>query len=100
MADGAFEWDDLGSWTALERHLKKDPNGNCIVGTALQIDASANIVFDARTKTKTPIALLGICNAIIVFTDDAVLMANKDRAQEIKQLVALLSQRAKTCKLI
>ncbi len=100
MADGAFEWDDLGSWTALERHLKKDPNGNCIVGTALQIDASANIVFDARTKTKTPIALLGICNAIIVFTDDAVLMANKDRAQEIKQLVALLSQSAKTSKLI
>jgi mannose-1-phosphate guanylyltransferase len=27
VADGAFEWDDLGSWTALGRHLKADPEG-------------------------------------------------------------------------
>ena len=31
VADGAFEWDDLGSWTALGRHLKADPEGNCAV---------------------------------------------------------------------
>jgi len=31
VADGAFAWDDLGSWTALARHIKPDPEGNCAV---------------------------------------------------------------------
>ncbi len=100
MADGAFDWDDLGSWPALERHLQKDDFGNCIVGTALHLDSSGNIVFDNRTKNKTPIALLGICNAIIVATDDAIMIADKGKAQEIKKLVGMLADSSKTSKLL
>ena len=36
VADGAFEWDDLGSWSALGRHLKADPEGNCAVADFVQ----------------------------------------------------------------
>src|SRR5690242_17135028 len=50
VADGTFEWDDLGSWTALGRHLKADPEGNCAVGDILHVDGARNIIFDARSK--------------------------------------------------
>src|SRR5438105_10928603 len=71
VADGLFEWDDLGSWTALGRHLKKDPEGNSAVAEFIHVDAARNIIFDARTKTKTPIAVVGLRDSILVQTDDA-----------------------------
>ena len=40
-ADGAFEWDDLGSWTALARHIKADAEGNCAVADFIHVDARA-----------------------------------------------------------
>src|SRR6267154_6152762 len=58
VADGAFEWDDLGSWNALGRHLKADPEGNCAVADFVHVDAARNIIFDARTKNRTPIAVV------------------------------------------
>ena len=90
VADGAFRWDDLGAWTALARHLKGDRSGNCAVGEMISVDAARNIVFDARTKNKTVIALVGIKDSIIVQTDDALMVAHKDEAQKIKELVKVL----------
>src|SRR5213594_4275747 len=60
VADGTFEWDDLGSWTALARHLKADPEGNCAVADFIHVDAARNIIYDARTRTRTPIAIVGL----------------------------------------
>ena len=58
VADGAFEWDDLGSWTALGRHLKPDAEGNCAVADFIHVDGARNIVFDARSRgRRTPIAI-------------------------------------------
>ena len=64
VADGAFEWDDLGSWTALARHLKADPEGNCAVADFIHVDAARNIIYDARTKNRTPIAVVGLRDSI------------------------------------
>src|SRR5580698_1961849 len=91
VADGAFEWDDLGSWTALARHLKSDPEGNCAVADFIHVDAARNIIFDARTKNRTPIAVVGLRDSILVQTDDATLLAHKRQAQKIKELVAKLA---------
>jgi mannose-1-phosphate guanylyltransferase len=91
VADGSFDWDDLGSWTALARHLKPDAEGNCAVGDFIHVDAARNIVFDARTKNRTPIAIVGLRDSIIVQTDDATLVAHKSQAQKIKELVAKLA---------
>ena len=91
VADGAFAWDDLGSWTALGRHLKPDAEGNCAMADLVHVDAARNIVYDARTKNRTPIALVGIRDSIIVQTDDATLVAHKSQAQKIKELVAKLA---------
>src|SRR5580698_3678479 len=99
-ADGAFEWDDLGSWTALGRHLKADAEGNCAMADFLHVDGARNIIFDARTKNRTPIAVVGLRDSILVQTDDAVLLAHKSQAQKVKELVKKLSQDPKYRKLV
>ncbi|HOX02482.1 MAG TPA: sugar phosphate nucleotidyltransferase [Candidatus Paceibacterota bacterium] len=91
VAEGAFGWDDLGSWTALARHLKADEAGNCAVGDLVHVDAERNLIFDARTRNRTPIAVVGLRDAIIVQTDDALLAAHKSQAQKVKELVARLA---------
>lgn len=92
VADGSFRWDDLGSWPALARHVKSDRAGNCAIGDLVQVDAVGNIVFDARTKGRTPIALVGVKDAIVVHTDDALMIADKSEAQKIKDLVKALGK--------
>jgi mannose-1-phosphate guanylyltransferase len=93
VAEGAFSWDDLGSWTALARHLKADPDGNCAVADFIHVDAARNIIFDARTPARrTPIAVVGLRDAILVQTDDATLLAHKSQAQKVKELVRKLAE--------
>jgi mannose-1-phosphate guanylyltransferase len=101
VADGAFAWDDLGSWTALGRHLKADAEGNCAVADFVHVDGARNIIFDARTKNRrTPIAVVGLRDSILVQTDDAVLVAHKHGAQKVKELVKKLSEHPKLKQLI
>src|ERR1051325_8157491 len=100
VADGAFEWDDLGSWNALSRHLKADPEGNCAVADFIHVDAARNIIFDARTKGRTPIAVVGLRDSILVQTDDAVLLAHKSQSQKVKELVKKLGESAQLKKLV
>jgi len=93
VADGTFEWDDLGSWNALARHLKPDAEGNCAVGDLIHVDAARNIIFDARTKgRRAPIAVVGLRDSILVQTDDATLLAHKSQSQKVKDLVKKLAE--------
>lgn len=91
VADGSFVWDDLGSWTALARHIKADPEGNCAMADFIHVDAARNVVYDARVKNRTPIAIVGLRDSIIVQTDDATLVAHKSQAQKVKELVSKLA---------
>jgi mannose-1-phosphate guanylyltransferase len=101
VADGAFSWDDLGSWTALARHLKADPQGNCAVADFIHLDAARNIIFDARTPARHAlIAVVGLRDAILVQTDDATLLAHKSQAQKVKELVRKLAENPKLKKLV
>ncbi len=100
VAEGAFSWDDLGSWTALARHLKADPDGNCAVADFIHQDAACNIIFDARTRARrAPIAVVGMRDAILVQTDDATLLVGKSQAQTVKELVKKLAENPKWKKL-
>jgi D-psicose/D-tagatose/L-ribulose 3-epimerase len=75
-ADGAFEWDDLGSWSALARHIKADAEGNCAVGDFIHVDAARNIIYDARSKDRrTPIAVVGLREAGKIAADAGVTLA-------------------------
>jgi len=101
VADGAFEWDDFGSWTALGRHLKADPEGNCAVADFIHVDGARNIIFDARSKDRrTPIAVVGLRDSILVQTDDATLLAHKSQSQKVKELVKRLADDPKLKKLV
>ncbi|HEV2454663.1 MAG TPA: sugar phosphate nucleotidyltransferase [Verrucomicrobiae bacterium] len=100
VADGTLEWDDLGAWPALARHLKADAEGNCAVADFLHVDGARNIIYDARTKNRTPIAVVGLRDSILVQTDDAVLLAHKSQAQKVKELVRKLGEDPKLKKLV
>ncbi len=91
-ADCDFAWDDLGAWPALARHLPSDSEGNVAVGELAHVDAARNLVYDARSPARrTPVTLVGVREAIVVLTDDAVLVANKNQAQKIRELVRKLA---------
>jgi len=100
VADGAFAWDDLGSWTAMARHIKPDAEGNCALADFIHVDAARNVIYDARVKNRTPIAIVGLRDSILVQTDDATLVAHKSQAQKVKELVAKLAASKEYKKLV
>jgi mannose-1-phosphate guanylyltransferase len=81
-------WNDVGSWNAVYELLPRQPGGNATVSDALFHDASGNYV-DARGKL---VALLGVKDLIVVDTPDALLIADRHRAQEVGRLVKSLEQ--------
>jgi len=81
-------WDDVGSWTALDRINDKDNDGNVIKGNILNI-ATKNCIIESDGKL---IATLGIEDLIVVDTEDVTLICTKDKAQEIKSLLKALRE--------
>lgn len=79
-----FGWDDVGSWTALERIEEPDENGNIIKGNILSVDTKKCIIQGGNQKL---LALLGLENLIVVDTEDVTLICSKDKAQDIKMLL-------------
>lgn len=82
-----FDWDDVGSWTALQGHLPKDKNGNVYQGKVICENAANNILISSSDHC---VALFGVNNLIVVHTEDATLVCPKEKAQEIKQLLKQL----------
>jgi len=81
-------WSDIGSWSALWEVNPKDADGNAVHGDVLT-DASRNSLVHAGHRL---VATLGIDDLVIVETKDAVLVAHKDRVQEVKRLVERLRE--------
>lgn len=82
-------WNDVGSWNAVYELLPRDAQGNAAVSDTLLENSSGNYV-DARGKL---VALLGVKDLVVVDTPDALLIAARDRAQEVGNLVKALEQR-------
>ena len=78
-------WNDVGSWSALWDVAARDADGNACRGDVIAID-SRNSYAHARRL----VALVGVDDLIVVETDDAVLVAHKDRVQQVKEVVAQL----------
>lgn len=76
-------WSDLGSWPAVWSVLEQDDDGNAGRGDVL-IEASANSYVHAEHRL---VSLLGVNDLVVVETADAVLVAHKDKAQDVKTLV-------------
>ena len=78
-----YDWDDVGTWTALPSHLPKDAAGNTVRGTVRVLDAKNNIALGNGRA----IALVGVQDLVVVETADAVLVCHRDAVQEIKKLM-------------
>jgi mannose-1-phosphate guanylyltransferase len=89
-AAGKFEWDDLGSHPAYGKHLPSDRSGNHSQDDAVYVDASGNIVCDARGK-KSLTALVGVHDMVVVHTDDATLISSKNNPDKLKELLRMFS---------
>ncbi len=81
--EAAFDWDDIGSWTAVAKYLTQDPQGNAANTPLTAINSNNNIVF---SKEKKHVALLGVRNLIVVQTEDAILICNRNEAEKVKKL--------------
>ncbi|MCP4393816.1 MAG: mannose-1-phosphate guanylyltransferase/mannose-6-phosphate isomerase [Alphaproteobacteria bacterium] len=81
-------WSDVGSWEALWDIGDKDENGNVTDGDIITHDVKNSLIrSDGRL-----VAAVGLENTVIVSTDDAVLVANKDRTQDVSNIVNTLKR--------
>ena len=78
-------WNDVGSWSALWEVSEQDADGNAHHGDVIAIDSRNSYAYARRL-----VALVGVDGLIVVETDDAILVAAKDKVQEVKQVVARL----------
>ena len=87
IATDDFGWNDVGSFNAVYELARRDANGNVLRAQDLAMDATG-VYADAPSKKM--IALLGVRDLIVVDTPDALLVADRHRAQEVGDLVKLL----------
>lgn len=87
VVESSFDWDDVGSWTAIAKYLDADPSGNQSNTPLHTIESSNNLVFTDQPRT---VALLGVHDLIVVQTPDALLICSRHEAEKIKQIVALI----------
>ena len=78
-------WNDVGSWSALWAVSGQDADGNAHNGEVIAVDSRGSYVWSRRL-----VALVGVEDVVVVETDDAVLVAAKDRVQQVKDVVARL----------
>lgn len=92
----AAGWSDVGSWETLAALGTKDAAGNVTLGDALLVE-SENVYVRGEGRL---VAALGVRDQVIVETPDAVLVAGRRHAQEVKRLVALLAERGRSERLL
>jgi mannose-1-phosphate guanylyltransferase/mannose-6-phosphate isomerase len=81
-------WSDVGSWTSLWEIAEKDAGGNYVNGDAVLEDSKGLYVHSERSLVST----IGVKDLVIVDTPDALLVADKSRAQDVSKVVAKLKQ--------
>ncbi len=86
-------WTDVGAWSALWEVGQRDANGNVRHGDVLMHDTRNSYV---RSECDTLITLVGLDDTVVVATDDAILVAARDRVQDVKVLVEQLKRDGRT----
>jgi mannose-1-phosphate guanylyltransferase/mannose-6-phosphate isomerase len=84
-------WSDVGSWSALQDALPRDEAGNVIAGDVL-VEGTSGCYLHSTSRL---IGAVGLKDHVVVETKDAVLVAPRDKVQDVKQLVAQLKQRGR-----
>lgn len=88
LVSAAFQWNDIGSWTALAEVFGEDVYGNAVDGDAILIEAS-NCLVDSKSRLTT---VIGVKDIVVVNDEDATLVVHKDNVQDVKKVVEILKQ--------
>jgi mannose-1-phosphate guanylyltransferase/mannose-6-phosphate isomerase len=86
VVSGQMRWSDIGSWDALPDILDADGSGNVVQGHAVSIDSAGNVIHAGEQL----VATIGLKDMVVVSTTDAVMVAPRSRAQEVRELVGKL----------
>jgi mannose-1-phosphate guanylyltransferase len=89
VIEAEFDWDDVGSWTSLERLNPSDLSGNTILARHLGIRTHNSIVVG---NTGHLIATIGVDDLVIVQTAEATLVAKKSDEAAVKQIVEMIEE--------
>lgn len=89
VLEAPFEWDDVGSWLALQRLLGINEQGNTVSGLHCGVETRGCVI---RTTDQHLVATLGVEDLIIVHTPDATLVASKANENSIRDLVAAIER--------
>lgn len=81
-------WSDVGSWSALHDESEQDGDGNTLIGDVVSLDSKNTYVRSERQTT----AVVGLNGAIVVVTDDAVLVTDRAHDQKVKNVVTHLKE--------
>lgn len=84
-----FDWNDLGTWSAVWDESEKDGDGNVAVGNVTFVDARDNYV---SSETDT-VGVVGVDDLVVVAADGSILVTTRSRAAEVKELVAAVRAR-------
>tara|TARA_R110002167_G_scaffold195810_1_gene398583 strand:- start:57910 stop:59355 length:1446 start_codon:yes stop_codon:yes gene_type:complete len=85
-------WNDIGSFSAIWEISKKDKKGNVFQGDILSYESSNNLVISEQKL----ITIVGLTDAVVIETKDAVLVANKNNVQDVKKIVEKLKSLGRT----
>lgn len=88
MLSGDFGWNDVGSWDALEVLYDADEHNNVGNGEQIHIGSRNCITYGKKRL----IATIGLENIVIVETEDAILVCDKAKAQDVKKIVEILEE--------
>ncbi|MBC8257501.1 MAG: mannose-1-phosphate guanylyltransferase/mannose-6-phosphate isomerase [SAR324 cluster bacterium] len=83
-----MDWSDLGSWESIFQVSEKDEQGNVLRGNVVSLDTKNSLIF----SSKKLVTSIGVENLIIVETDDALLVCDMTRSQDVKKLVETLKK--------
>jgi len=87
----AAGWSDVGSWAALHDATEGDAHGNVTHGDVISEDSAGNYLYSESRLVST----VGLRDHVVVETKDAVLVAPKNRVQDVKKLVSQLKERGR-----
>jgi mannose-1-phosphate guanylyltransferase/mannose-6-phosphate isomerase len=82
-------WSDLGSWNAIYDASKKDLNNNFITGNVLDIGSKNSLIYSSSKL----VATIGINNMAVVETEDAILVCDRSKTQNVKDIFDNLKQK-------
>jgi mannose-1-phosphate guanylyltransferase len=89
VVEGGFQWNDLGGWEQVYELSEKDGSGNATVGNVVVMDTETSYAY----SDKDLVVLLGVKDVLVVHDGNATLVANRNKSEEIKQLVTLLKSK-------